>query len=210
MFYLDRLCVHRPQLCQVSLTGSSVRIPFLKAEVKHLELCRGVYLWQLERAVLFLHEYPLRAASWQLRVFSWRVATRVNLGAVPGTNCQMVTETTACAKENWLDHFARSIGTDLSGRNRSAQGITCMRKWWRTQAHQKVPSNLGGHVEYDCKPRADYWCPAERHRVKSRPARGRWHQECQCRRDQDAGTQFLRPEHRFVAGSERVPGRGAR
>ena len=31
MLHLDRLCMHRPQPCKVSMTRSSVRLPFVKA-----------------------------------------------------------------------------------------------------------------------------------------------------------------------------------
>ena len=46
MLYLDHLCMHRFQLCKVSMTRSSVRTPFVKAEVKRLEFCCAVYFWQ--------------------------------------------------------------------------------------------------------------------------------------------------------------------
>ena len=131
-------------LCKVSMTGSSARIPFVKASGEAIRddvvLCT---LWQLERAVHFLHEHPLRAASVvQLRViFVARCDPCEFRRPVRHERPRLLHGSRR--QERWH----RSLN-----RIRRTQGITCMRKWCpgNLKPTERYHPMMGGHhVEYD-------------------------------------------------------------
>ena len=78
--------MHRPQPCKVSMTGSSARIPFVKARGEAIRDMRAVYLWQLE----IPSRTPIESSSVAIAGDFVGRCDLVNLGVVSGTNGQML------------------------------------------------------------------------------------------------------------------------